>query len=86
MFLMATLPAQINAAELLPAALARKVAYVPGEEFHLEGSGRNTLRLNFSNARPDQIERGIRLLGEMVAEAGQARPRPPKGAAVTFAT
>jgi 2-aminoadipate transaminase len=66
MFLLVTLPAHINAGPLLPAALEQRVAYVPGEEFHLKGEGRNTLRLNFSNASPERIEEGIRRLGELL--------------------
>jgi 2-aminoadipate transaminase len=66
MFLLVSLPKHINAGELLPAALERRVAYVPGEEFHLNGEGKNTLRLNFSNARPERIEEGIRKLGRLL--------------------
>jgi 2-aminoadipate transaminase len=69
MFLMVTLPRQLDAAALLPQAMERQVAFVPGEEFHLEGAGRNTLRLNFSNARPDQIEPGIQRLAQVVRKA-----------------
>jgi len=39
---------------------------VPGEEFHPDGRGRNTLRLNFSNARPEQIDTGIARLARLV--------------------
>ena len=67
MFLLVTLPKQINAGELLPAALERRVAFVPGEEFHLGGAGKNTLRLNFSNARPERIEGGIKKLAKLLA-------------------
>lgn len=66
MFLLVTLPKHLNATELLLAALERKVAYVPGEEFHLNGEGRNTLRLNFSNATPEQIAAGIARLGDVL--------------------
>jgi len=66
MFLLVTLPGDVDTSELLPTALARKVAYVPGEEFHLNGEGKNTLRLNFSNAGPAQIEEGIRRLAGLL--------------------
>jgi 2-aminoadipate transaminase len=65
MFLWVTLPKQINAGELLPAALKRGVAYVPGAEFHLNGEGLNTLRLNFTNTRPERIDAGIKKLGKL---------------------
>ncbi len=63
MFLWVTLPRHINTGELLPTALKQRVAYVPGAAFHLNGEGQNTLRLNFSNARPERIETGIKKLG-----------------------
>jgi 2-aminoadipate transaminase len=65
MFLFVTIPSDIDAGKLLPAALKKRVAYVPGEAFHLNGGGRNTLRLNFSNPRPEQIEAGIKTLGRL---------------------
>ena len=69
MFLWVTLPEGINTVELLSKAVARKVAYVPGSPFYALGGGENTLRLSYSNATPEQIERGIKALGETFAEA-----------------
>ena len=40
------------------------VAYLPGSHFFPDGSGKNTMRLNFSNATLEQIENGIKILGE----------------------
>ena len=64
MFLMLTLPAALDAAGLLKRAIQRKVAFVPGEDFHLDGQGANTLRLNFTNAGPALLEEGVRRLAE----------------------
>ena len=47
LFLWVTLPEQFNATEMLQEAIKEKVAYVPGEFFHPDGSGKNTMRLNF---------------------------------------
>jgi 2-aminoadipate transaminase len=66
MFLLVTLPTKYDTTELLTRALEQNVAYVPGEEFHMNGEGKNTLRLNFSNARPEQIEEGIRRLARVI--------------------
>lgn len=41
-----------------------KVAMLPGTHFYADGSGKNTMRLNFSNASLEQIENGIRIIGE----------------------
>jgi len=40
------------------------VAYLPGTHFFSDGSGKNTMRLNFSNATLEQIDKGIKTIGE----------------------
>ncbi|QFP78421.1 PLP-dependent aminotransferase family protein [Deinococcus sp. AJ005] len=69
MFLWITLPGQIDSTKMLVRALTRNVAYVPGSPFFALGGGENTLRLSYSNATPEQIERGIKALGETIREA-----------------
>ncbi len=64
LFLWVTLPQQFNATEMLQEAIAEKVAYVPGEFFHPDGSGKNTMRLNFSFCNPELINEGISRLGK----------------------
>jgi 2-aminoadipate transaminase len=66
MFLLVTLASEVNTGELLATALKHGVAYVPGEEFHLNGGGRNTMRLSFSSAPPERIEEGIKRLGAVL--------------------
>jgi len=66
MFLMVRLAEGMDAKVVLKEALREKVAFVPGEEFFFDGRGQNTLRLNFSNAKPEVIHAGIRRLGEVV--------------------
>ncbi|NWF71114.1 MAG: PLP-dependent aminotransferase family protein [Chloroflexi bacterium] len=68
LFLMVTLPKHVPAAELLKHAIQHKVAFVPGDDFHVGEAGRNTLRLNFSNAQLTQIEVGIQRLGNLLKE------------------
>jgi len=77
MFLMVTLEPHLDAAELLRLAIPRKVAFVPGADFHLDGLGRNTLRLNFSNTAPERIEEGIRRLGELLKKLQIPNPQGP---------
>lgn len=69
LFLWVTLPAEIDTAELLPRAVENNVAYVPGAAFYPGSGSSSSFRLNFSNARPEQIEIGMRRLGEVVASA-----------------
>ena len=59
LFLWVSTPETIDTADLLKEAIQHKVAFVPGHSFHPNGGGRNTMRLNFSNAREEMIVEGI---------------------------
>ena len=65
MFVWGEFLADVNTQSLFPKAIEKKVAYVYGNVFYPQNSGHNTLRLNFSNATPEQIETGIKALGEL---------------------
>ena len=67
LFLWARVPEWIDTSALLKDAVERRVAFVPGFAFYSDPSrGHNTMRLNFSNARPAEIEEGIRRLGDLL--------------------
>lgn len=68
LFLWVTLPEEVDALALMPKAIANNVAYVPGSAFYADNGLPNTFRLNFSNAKPEQIEIGIKRLGEVLSE------------------
>jgi 2-aminoadipate transaminase len=68
MFLWGILPENMNATELIKKAIDRKVAFVPGEAFHANGGGKNTMRLNFSYSSPDVIREGTTRLGLLLRE------------------
>jgi len=70
MFLWVRLPEQYMAGHILLKCLEKKVAFVPGQEFYSDGSGENTIRLNFSNATPENIEEGIKRIGEVLKQEG----------------
>jgi len=63
LFIWVTLPPALDATEVLHAALAANVAFVPGTAFFAQGGGQHMMRLNFSCMAPDRIEEGIRRLG-----------------------
>jgi len=69
LFLWVQTPEHINTMELLETAVENKVAFVPGTVFYPDETGHNTLRLNFSNAKPDRIVEGIERLGKVLREA-----------------
>jgi DNA-binding transcriptional MocR family regulator len=66
LFVWVTLPEAVDAGDQLPAAIERQVAYVPGAAFAMDGGFRNTLRLNFSNVRPELIPTAIERLAGVV--------------------
>ncbi len=73
LFVWATLPSYIDATAMLPRAVAKNVAYVPGEGFYANGTGKNCMRLNFSFVEPEKIRRGIEILAEVVRERMELR-------------
>jgi len=68
LFLWVTLPEHMDAEELFPKAVEKKVAYVMGSAFHFDGSGKNTMRLNFSYPSEEQIDEGIKRLVDLFKE------------------
>lgn len=74
MFLWARLPAGIDAVQLLPRAVARGVAFVPGAPFYAGRADSRALRLSFVTASPAEIDRGIAALADAVREAQADRP------------
>lgn len=69
MFIWMTLPAGLDAAELLESSIQTvRVAFVPGRAFHPDGTGANTLRLSFSCNDHQKIEEGISRLGCLITE------------------
>ncbi|MEB2836436.1 MAG: PLP-dependent aminotransferase family protein [Desulfurococcales archaeon] len=68
LFIFAYLPEGLDTKAMLPEAIERGVAYVPGASFFAEGGGENTMRLNFSYPTKEQIREGIRRLGLLIKE------------------
>jgi 2-aminoadipate transaminase len=79
MFLLVTLPAGFDATALAAHAAREKVLIVPGGDFHVRG-GKNTFRLNFSNAQPAAIRSGIAQLAEILK--GFLATRPPRALSI----
>ena len=69
MFFWLELPDGIDAAALLPKAVARGVAYVPGAAFFADDARANTLRLSFVTVSPERIDVGIAALAGVLQEA-----------------
>ena len=68
LFLFLTLPEGVDTVALYDRALSAGVAYVAGSFFFVDGSHRNTMRLNFSFLDASRMEAGIKLLAEVIQE------------------
>ena len=64
MFLWARLPNEFNTTELVNFAMNEKVIFVPGKTFFVNGEGDHSMRLNFTNSSPDEIEIGMKRLNK----------------------
>ena len=64
MFFCVELPAGTEAEALLPHAVARGVAFVPGHAFYAGAGSPATMRLSFVTSTPDQIDRGVEMLAD----------------------
>ena len=69
MFLWARLPEGMSAVDLLPQAVERGVAFVPGAAFYADHGDARTLRLSFVTASVEQINIGVKALAEAIRSA-----------------
>ena len=68
LFLFPTLPEGFDAVAFYDKVLTAGVAYVAGEFFHPDRSGKNTMRLNFSFMSPEKIEAGVKVLAGLLQD------------------
>ena len=73
MFLWVRLPEGMNAIELLPKAVERNVAFVPGWAFYADKADARTLRLSFVTSSVGQINIGIAALAAAIREGMPSR-------------
>ncbi|MCF7859500.1 MAG: PLP-dependent aminotransferase family protein [Candidatus Cloacimonetes bacterium] len=66
LFLFVTLPEYMDADKLFLKAIEKKVAFVVGSVFHCDGSGKNTMRINFSYVDKDKNLEGVKRLAEVI--------------------
>ena len=67
MFIWLTLPENVDSRQLLEQALRdAKVAFVPGQAFFCDHTGRNTARLSFATEKTDRIRDGIERLALLI--------------------
>ena len=71
MFVWVTLPEGVDSMKVFDAAIREQVAVLPGSPFYIDGGGRNTLRVNFSNSTDEKIREGISRLARVIREIGR---------------
>jgi 2-aminoadipate transaminase len=72
MFLWVRLPEGMSAIDLLPRAVDKGVAFVPGAAFYASEPDPRTLRLSFVTASVEQIRIGVAALAQAIREQQQA--------------
>ncbi len=68
LFLFLTLPEGSDTGELFRLALESYVAFVEGGVFHCNGTGKNTMRINYSFMPREKIEKGVEILAGVIAD------------------
>ena len=68
MFIWVTLPEGLKGVEIQYAAVKRGIAVCAGDPFYEYERNVPHLRLNFSNGTDEQIDRGMRIVGEVIRE------------------
>ena len=66
MFLWLRMPEDVDTVKMLPAAVERNVAYVPGAAFYADGPDNRTMRLSYVTASEEQIRTAIKALADTV--------------------
>ncbi|MBI9048290.1 MAG: PLP-dependent aminotransferase family protein [Anaerolineaceae bacterium] len=66
LFLWIKLPEYIDSIKVFKDAVEQKVAFVPGQSFYVDGTGKNTMRINFSNSTPKQIIEGVHRISNSI--------------------
>lgn len=61
-FVWVELPERVDAGAMLPDAAEEGVVYLPGHLFYPDDRGHDRLRLSFSHAPLDEMERGVEAL------------------------
>lgn len=62
LFMLVTLPKNMDARDLFNLAIKENVAFIIGEVFFCDGGGQNTLRLNFSYVSDEKMVEGVKRL------------------------
>ena len=76
------LPAGLDAGELLVKARDRQVVFAPARYFYFQNPRHNALRLCFTTTSDEQLEKGVRILGDLLRQEMRKGKAGRKGAPV----
>ncbi len=65
-FIFIRLPQYLDAEEIFSDTIDSNVAFVPGRPFSIDDSGRNTMRLSYAQSTNEEIEKAIRVIGQVI--------------------
>ena len=62
----------IDTRQLLKKCYEKDVIYMPGDLFYIDNRGKNTLRLGLSRLSDEDIEKGIKIIGETIDDLNKS--------------
>ncbi len=65
-FIFIKLPQSMDAENILVEAVDNNVAFIAGCPFYVDGSGRNTMRLSYAQSTNEEIEKAVRVIGQII--------------------
>lgn len=68
MFIWATMPEGVKAVDVQNEAVKRGVLVVAGDPFYERDRGVRTMRINYSNSTEESMDKGIKILGEVIRD------------------
>jgi 2-aminoadipate transaminase len=68
-FIFVHLPSHLDAGHLFQRAVEHKVAFITGQPFYSDGSGRNTFRLSYAQSEKEGIKFAIQVIGDLIKDS-----------------
>ena len=66
LFFFIYLPERVLASEVLKESMAQNVAFIPGQQFFIDGSGASTMRLSFAQVEDGKMEEAVAKIGAIL--------------------
>ena len=70
---------KIDARQVLETCIKKNVLFMPGDIFYTDGGGRNTFRLGISRVSREEMEKGFKIIGAVIADSLNHRAQKING-------